>query len=255
MTKAINPVVRALDLLRALNQQPQSSLSRLHQATGLPKSTVHRLLMTLKSEGYVKNDVVKGVYSLTEKVRTLCEGYTEHELVVEVGAAVLLRTTRETGLPLAIGTLHGGRIMVRYSSMPYSPIGSEHTTVGHVHDLMESAMGQAYLAYCSEPERARLVQLLVSRQADSSEEEELERQIGHAVALTRQRGYALRKPSRPGSSATVSIPLLLGDGILGVLGLTTFAALINDKTVGECLAVLAGAQAEILEEVSRRIQG
>lgn len=255
MTKAINPVVRALDLLRALNQQPQSSLSRLHQATGLPKSTVHRLLMTLKSEGYVKNDVVKGVYSLTEKVRTLCDGYTEHDLVVEVGAAVLLRTTRETGLPLAIGTLHGGRIMVRYSSMPYSPIGSEHTTLGHVHDLMESAMGQAYLAYCPEPERERLVQLLATRKADSVEEAGLERRVGQAIALTRQRGYALRKPSKPGSSATVAIPLLLGDEILGVLGLTTFAALINDKSVGECLAVLTGARAEILEEISRHGQG
>ena len=254
MSKVINPIVRALNLLRALNQQPQSSLNRLHEITGLPKSTVHRLLMTLKAEGYVKADVVKGVYSLTEKIRCLSDGYTEHDLVVDVAMPILLKATRRTGLPLAIGTLHGGQITVRYSSMPYSPVGSQHTTVGHVHDLLHSAMGQAYLAYCSDPERVRLMQLLANQYPDQSAAGELDREISQAAVATRTQGFAWRKPSGQGSSATVAIPVHHNTEILAVLGLTTFGALINDGTVSDCAAVLTDVRTEILHELARRPQ-
>ncbi len=245
MASVIGPVVRALNILRALNHQPQSTLLSLNQQTGLPKSTLHRLLMTLKSEGYVRADVAKGTYSLTAKVRYLSEGFTEHDRVVEVGAPILLKTTRATGLPLAIGILDRGRIVVRYSSMPYSPVGSEHTTVGHTHDLIQSAVGQAFLAYCGETERERLIQLLKSTTLDPAEWPVIEEQMRRSLAATLQRGYGLRKAEARGTSATVAVPLLLEGSILGVLSLTTFGALLTNETMHECVDLLRQTSLEI----------
>ncbi|MDX3907217.1 MAG: helix-turn-helix domain-containing protein [Pigmentiphaga sp.] len=254
-TGIIGPVVRALNILRALNHQPQSSLQSLHLATGLPKSTVHRLLMTLKSEGYVRSDVVKGTYSLTDKVRCLSDGFSEPELVVEIGAPILLKNTRATGLPLAIGTLDRGHIVVRYSSMPYSPIGSEHTTVGHVHDLVRSGMGQAFLASCGDAERQRLMQWLQSSVPDPRDWARIEREIERSLMATRRRGYGLRKGEGRGSSTTLAVPLSHGERVLGVLSLTTFDALLVPERLRECLDLLARTQAEIEAAAAGRLQG
>ncbi len=252
-TNAIGPVVRALNILRALNHQPQSSLQSLHQATGLPKSTIHRLLATLKSEGYVRADVVKGTYTLTEKVLCLSEGFSEPELVVEVGAPIVLRNTRATGLPLALGTLDRGHIVVRYSSMPYSPIGSEHTTVGHVHDLVHSGMGQAYLAYCGQAERDRLLQWMQASLPEPALWPPVEQDIQHQLATTRRRGYGLRKGQGRGSSTTLAVPLAHGDRVLGVLSLTTFSALLTPERLRECVDQLDRTRQEICAAVDERL--
>ncbi|VCU69798.1 Acetate operon repressor [Pigmentiphaga humi] len=251
-TGVIGPVVRALHVLRALNHAPQSTLQALHAATGLPKSTVHRLLMTLKSEGYVRADVVKGTYALTEKVRCLSEGFSEPDQVVEVGAPILLRNTRNTGLPLAIGTLERGHVVVRYSSMPYSPIGSEHTTVGHIHDLVHSGMGQAFLAFCGEAERERLMQWMQATIPDPAGWPQIERDIERNLAATRKRGYGLRKGSGRGSSTTLAVPIEHDERVLGVLSLTTFGALLTPERLHECLGLLAQTRGEITAALAAR---
>lgn len=245
MTDAIGPVVRALEVLRAMNHQPQSTLLSLHQATALPKSTLHRLLATLRREGYVRIDVTKGRYFLTAKVRELSEGYTEQDGVVDLAAPVLRSTTRRTGLPLAIGVLDQGHIVVRYSSMPYSPIGSEHSTIGHAHDLLRSGMGQAFLAWCSDTQRTRLLQRLLLDERDADGGAAMQEQLRDAIISTRARGYGYRPADGRGASATVAVPVMMGDEVVAVLSLTTFGALLAQEGLRECLGVLRGCCAEV----------
>jgi IclR family mhp operon transcriptional activator len=255
MAAPIQPVVRTLALLRALNHQPHSSLLELHCATGLPKPTVHRLLATLKAEGYVRGDVARGAYSLTAKVRELAEGFTEYELMIELGRPIVMRATRESGLPLAIGLLVDGRIVVRYSSMPYSPIAPEHTTLGHSHDLLESGMGQAYLTYCSKAERAQLEHQMVSTCPDDLTARELRRNLGAAIAQTRKRGYGLRRAAGPGETATLAVPIVLPDRLGGVLSLTTFGRLMDSRAIQDYITLLRQTSAQIAAAVSLREQG
>jgi IclR family mhp operon transcriptional activator len=250
MSDAIGPVVRALEVLRAMNHQPQNTLLGLHHATGLPKSTLHRLLATLRREGYVRIDVVRGRYTLTAKVRELSEGYTEQEGVVDIAAPVLRGITRSTGLPLAIGVLEQGRIVVRYSSMPYSPIGSEHSTIGHAHDLLRSGMGQAFLAWCSDTQRTRLMQRLLLDTSDTDGSASLEARLREAVVATRARGYGLRPAEGRGGSATLALPVVLSGDVVAVLSLTTFGALLVREGLKECLAVLHGCRDDVIQRLA-----
>lgn len=246
MSRSINPVVRTLDLLRVLNQQPQISLADLHQKTRLPKSTVHRLLMTLKNEGYVKADLIKGIYSLTHKVRSLSCGFSDSDLVVEIAAEALRRTTHRTGWPLAIGTFHDGHMIVRYSSMPYSPIGTEHTTTAHRHGLATSAMGQVYLAFGPNSDVAGWLPMPDQQAGDPAG---MSAEAGHMDDLLktiRTRGYALRKQTKPGSSSTLAIPLIGHGNLLAVLSLTSFSQLLENKSIQQCLKILEIARHDIL---------
>ncbi len=113
--------------------------------------------MTLRQEGYIARDPIRSIYRLTAKVRDLSFGFDERSLITDIGADIITAVTREIRWPLAIGTLDGTEVVVRYSTMPDSPYAVRNTTVDHRHSLLETAMGMAYLAHCSQEERELLL--------------------------------------------------------------------------------------------------
>ncbi|MDB5515869.1 MAG: DNA-binding transcriptional regulator, partial [Tardiphaga sp.] len=52
----VEAAARTLVLLEELNRHRVASIQLLHQATGLPKSTVVRLMKSLCAMGYATND-------------------------------------------------------------------------------------------------------------------------------------------------------------------------------------------------------
>ena len=156
----IRSVRRALVLLRLLNQREVWDLHSLHKCAQLPKPTVYRLLITLRRAGYVHTVRGTGEYRLAERVQELAAGYTDKSLLVEMGAPVASSVSRRIRWPLALGTLSENVIVVRYSTMPQSPLAVHTTTLGHRLGLLESAMGFAYLSFCPPSEYDILISLL-----------------------------------------------------------------------------------------------
>lgn len=71
----VESVRRAFALLEELNRQRINSVQHLHEVTALPKSTIVRLLETLRLLGYVANDPRQGGYQVTSGVRALSSGF------------------------------------------------------------------------------------------------------------------------------------------------------------------------------------
>ena len=90
----VEAVVRALQILEALNRQPAATLTFLHGETGIPKPSIVRLLQTLEACGYVRHTDQRGAYRLTSRVRELTSGYHSEPRVVEVVGPLLERLTR-----------------------------------------------------------------------------------------------------------------------------------------------------------------
>jgi len=246
--EGIRSISRAFAVLRAMNQHQGSELRELHTLTGLPSPTVYRILATLRREGYVRT-VGGGRYQLTARVRELGAGYTEKLLIVDVAAPIALRMTRRIRWPLAIGTLDGDALCVRYSTMPYSPLAVQATTVGHRLGLLESAMGLAYLGFCSAEERAILIDLLRSAPAPGAPAE-LAR-LDDLLALTRRRGYGLRLPHNPGQSATVAVPICSRGQVLATLSMTTFGRAMTQATLARHVPILR----QTADEIARAFAG
>ena len=66
----VKSVSRALDVLLALNKLRIASVTALHEETGFPKSTIVRMLETLRADGYVARDNLCGGYRVTSRVQT-----------------------------------------------------------------------------------------------------------------------------------------------------------------------------------------
>lgn len=233
---AVRSVSRALDLLRLMNRRAHWNLHSLHRAALLPKPTVYRLLSTLRQAGYVQTEPGTGNYRLTARVAELAAGYTERSLLIDVGGPIALGVTRRIRWPLAIGTLDENVVVVRYSTMPASPLAVHSTTLGHRLGLLESAMGFAYLAFCPDAERAILLEVL--RDAVPRKAMPDEKWIDAQLTLTRRRGYGLRLPQPGGNSATLAVPVPGEEEVLGVLSMTTFGRSMTSATIARHVPVL-----------------
>lgn len=240
---SIRSIARALRILRAMNARQRWSLHDIHLQVSLPKSTIFRILHTLQLEGYVRTEGGAGLYRLTDKVHELGSGYTEKLLAIDVGSPIALRVTKQIKWPLAIGILDGDAIVVRYSTMPYSPLAVHTTTLGQRLGLLDSAAGRVYLAFCSEDERSILLNLLKSATADGKLHDEA-RLLSDFAEISRI-GYAVRLPNEQKQTATVAVPVLDSDEIVAVLTMTTFGRLMTAATISKFTPILKQTASEI----------
>ncbi len=221
----VQSVTRAFDLLEALNRQKIASIKQLHEVTGLPKPTIVRLLKTLAAMGYVANDQRQGGYSVTSMVRALSCGFHGDPLVVEAGRAWAIDLTHRFKWPVAIAVLDEDAIIVRFSTIPDSPISPFHGTVGSRLSLVSRGLGRAYLAFCPAAERNILLQILSSSKDPEDAPARRPAALLRSLQPIRRQGFAERDPAvEPKSSSTLAVPVMDGDRVLATLGLTYFTS-------------------------------
>jgi len=156
----VEAVRRALILLRTLNTLRTASVGDLHQATGISKPTIVRMLETLISEGYVVRDNFFGGYRVTSQVQALSAGFNGAPLVIEASRRWTVELTKAIKWPVSLGTLCEGEIHISFTTASISPwaypFGVLHTRL----KLASTAMGRCYLAFCSEREEQALLRML-----------------------------------------------------------------------------------------------
>lgn len=252
----VQSVVRAIELLRALNRQPVSTIDSLHKQTGIPKPSLVRMLQTLASQGLVAHAPQYGAYQLTAEVTSLSAGYHSEPRLVEAARPVAEALTREIKWPVALALLDVDAMVVRYSTIPHSPLALLHSTLNMRLSLVSRALGRAYFAFCTPQEREALVEIL--RRSESPEDAPARdaRTIKRIVAETRGHSYALREPGVRPVSGTLAIPVFEGERVAASLGITWFAStLSNEQAVERYLPRLQEAAREIGERLKGLNEG
>lgn len=242
--RPVNVVRRALQILRALNRQPVSSVDAIHKQTAIPKPTIVRLLQTLEADGLVRRAPQYGAYYLTSEVTALASGYHSEPRIVEASAAVCDALTQELKWPVSIAVHDGDVMVVRYSTIPNSPLSFFHSTINMRLSLVTQALGRAFLAFCGPTEQDALLEMLTRSSSEpiGGQEESVRRML----AEVRERGYALRDPRVRPESSTIAVPILEGGRVVATIGLTWFSsALKPEQAVERFLPRLLQASADI----------
>jgi IclR family mhp operon transcriptional activator len=253
--RPVNVVVRALQILRALNRQPVSTLDALHKHTAIPKPTIVRLLQTLEAEGLVRHAPQYGAYYLTSEVTSLSSGYHSEPRIVEASSAIADGLTRELKWPVSVAVHDGDAMVVRYSTIPQSPLSFFHSTINMRISLLTQALGRAFLAFSDPQEQDALIELLAS---SSREEEQMAGgadAIRAMLAQVRARGYALRDPRVRPESSTIAVPVFEGARVVATLGLTWFSSALSlEDAVERFLRPLQRGSAAITEALGALAQ-
>ena len=245
--RPINSVLRALDVLEAMNRRGVSTVDYLHQETALPKPTIVRVLGTFVHRGIVQRGARYGTYHLTGQVKALSSGYHSEPRMIEAAEPVANKLTREIKWPLGVAVFERDSMVIQCSTIPHSPIAPYHSVLNRRYTMLGSAMGRAYIASCSNEERQMILGIL----RDSGNPCEAQRAanpraVRHVVDQTLKQGYAVRDPAERPETLSIAVPIFDGDSLAGSMAIAWFrSALSLPEAVSRYVQKMQEAAVEI----------
>lgn len=233
-TRPIRALTRGLDALTALNLRNGATVSEVAQEIRLPRTTVYRILETLCDAGFAFRDEADERYRLSESVKSLSDGFKDESWVREIAAPVIQDLCREVVWPIAISTLSGTSMMVRATTDHLSPLAMERYSPGFTYSVLISASGRLHLAYCSDAERAALLDSLARSGKPEAKMALNSAEIQRIVAQIKSQGYASAATTRRISDdLSLAVPVSLDGRMLAALSIRIAAMAMPAQTAVE----------------------
>lgn len=151
----IHSIVKTMRLLEALVSQKGFDLVELTRLMGYPKTTVHRMLLTLKSLGYVKQNRDSRRYSATIKLFQLGHCVLENNDLFTTAQPIIEVLSAETGESVYVLIRDQlDVVVIAKATGSYSLRQDEQ--IGFRYAAYNSASGRVLLAHLAAAERRRL---------------------------------------------------------------------------------------------------
>jgi len=151
----IKSIVKVFRLVELLVTKNEFQLAELCQLLKFPKTTVHRMLLTLKSLGYVEQNCASLGYMATVKILELGGEVVQNLKFTEIAKPLMIKLSEETGETINLGILDGIDVICidKVESKQHLKLDQP---VGFRAKAYHAAMGKAILAYLSEEKRTQL---------------------------------------------------------------------------------------------------
>lgn len=226
MVKSIRALSRGLQVVQALQQQSPASLEELHQTTGFAKATLLRILQTLLESHWVYRRIADDRYSLSYNLQHLSDNLLSQDALVQIAAPILDRLQQETQWPSEIFVRKGLKLEVIETTRRKAPIVINRVAIGFQTSFIWSAVGRAYLAFCSDIERNEIIERLAAAGGDDSSVAKDGARIDKLIQETRDRGYGTREPHWWGHNvdyggylSAIAVPVFAGDRLRACLSI------------------------------------
>lgn len=259
--KTIQSLERGLFVLEVLQSLRAATLNDLFRETGIPRATLIRILMTLKKRGLIWQRIADGAYLPSYMLRRRGQNMDDVTRLVEVSSPIMEQLCDRVKWPSILGVrrlYHMEVIETNYprSYFDYIPLGP----VGFRINMLMSATGRAYLAFC-EPEEREEILAGLRRSPHPGDARAHDRWWVQAIVRkTRRRGFGIRAVDFGGHydkprgefddrRCSIAVPITLpGAGVTGCLNLTWFRRVARaEKIVADHL--------DDLREAAHRISG
>lgn len=154
---------RAITILEVLAHDAPCSLHQLHEQTTLPKSTIRRLLGTLKSRHFIRQGISDELYRINITLPWAAD--REHAAMaaqlVEVARPHMVRLTSAVEWPSDLGIYRAGRIVRIESTQSLSPLDMDKPKYADREvSLFGTANGLAYLSALNDAQVLEIVRAL-----------------------------------------------------------------------------------------------
>jgi IclR family transcriptional regulator, mhp operon transcriptional activator len=250
---------RAITILEVLARDAPCSLHLLHERTALPKSTIRRLLGTLKDRHFIRQGVSDRLYRTNLVLPWASD--REHAVTVarltEVAMPHLVRLTKVVDWPSNLGIYRSGRIARIESTQSISPLNMD--TLKYVDrevNIFGTANGLAFLSALDDAEVSEIIKAmhgdpqwgLASVGID-------ERTLLRELKDFRKKGYAVRRKEHRTTSESwrrdsIAVPINDGRHAVGALSIFWLRRYMTTdrfarKYVGKLKATAAAISADL----------
>lgn len=236
--RTVQGLARGLAVLEALNALAgaRASVLELSRETGLHRTTVKRLLETLRHAGYVRYSSDTNTYGLAFRVRRLSENFRDESWIADIAGPLMRKLTAKILWPSDLVTLEEDELVVRDTTHPSSPLSFSTGAFGVHLPLLRTAVGRAYLAFCPQEERKVLLGMLRQRDDEQGVKARDLRYVRRLLDATRQRGYAINEHGEgvgSGRFGVIAMPICGGDRVQGCLNIVFLLRAISCRQIVE----------------------
>ncbi|QIG50694.1 helix-turn-helix domain-containing protein [Nordella sp. HKS 07] len=245
----VNAVVRALDILRLINEFGPISVVDLQKRSGMPKATALRMVETLIAVGYVSRSA-GALYAPTGKCLLLSSGFDIKAGYVKAAEPVLAKLRDTVGWPSDFAIYDNDAMLIVLTSSELGVLSLSGQGVARA-PLLRSGLGRAYLAHLPDDECESLIDRFLPADPRAGTRRQLERMLAEA----RERGYAVSDEDYldtlyPVGMHAIAVPVMGRSGPIAALNVLFLRkALPLEKGVKTLLSPLRAAAHEIGESI------
>lgn len=151
---------RALDIIEQLATSERGlSISELSQYTGLPKSTIHRILTTFADRHYISKDSETSIYSLGHKFVEIASLYLNKIVLKTEAVPIMHRLAVRFKAISYLGILENNEVMYLERIEPLNSLRL-YTQIGKREPLYCTALGKVLLSGLPQDDFLRLANTL-----------------------------------------------------------------------------------------------
>lgn len=234
--KPVDAVIRALNVLRSVNDSKDATVASIFHATDIDKATIVRMLETLVHEGYVAKDPERATYHPTGKTLQLSQGYDWSRTIAQIAGPILQHYRVKVGWPSDIAVFDRDAMVIADTSREGSILSLKRAP-GYRLPMLGTSAGLAYLAFLPPMKCQRVlerVQLSTDGFNDLAGDPAACERLFEAI---RAKGYATMTDEYShrisgGALWAMAVPIQLKDHVFGALNL-----IMIRNAVSEALAV------------------
>lgn len=242
----VQSVERALDILEFLSRsEDELGVSEIGQATGLAAGTVHRLLGTLASRGYVHKNARTRRYGLGLKSLTMA--ITTRERLAPLALPFLDELMQVSQESANLAILEGNAMMYIEQVSPPSRMLRIFTEPGNRVPLHSSGTGKVLLAY----QPPRLIDFIIGRAGLTRQTATTitnSGQLRSELRNIRRHGYAVDHGEQEEGVRCLAAPVFGPDGeIFASISLSGPASRLNKRRIEDLVPDLKRIAADLSE--------
>jgi IclR family mhp operon transcriptional activator len=236
----VRSVRRALQLMRILQALGSASLADIQRQTGLAKATLLRQLRTLEDEGVIWQAQGDARWRPAYELHPSRILLPWQQQLIDVAMPILDTLRREVVWPSDLAVREGPEMRLLETTRRSSGLAVNRDDIGHRVDVLSSAVGRAYIAGCSDAERAALLDELSEACVKSADE--LQHEFDRICTEVRHQGYARRgddfRPQKNGvyvddNLAAIAAPVHVARGVIACVNVVWLRRVGSFKSIAQ----------------------
>jgi len=152
----IEAVAKTFEIIEILAQKPWWELAELSRILSMPKSTIHRIILTLADLGYVIHEKERGAYALSYKLLKTGSHVVNHLNIIDVARPYCRDLMLNLGETVNL-VIPSGTEMLVIDKQVTTQLLRQDSIVGGSFAMFPSASGKIYLAFLDQLERQKTI--------------------------------------------------------------------------------------------------
>lgn len=230
---SVRALERGLQLLVEMARLGRCKPVDLAEATGFDRTTVYRLLETLRRRGFVSQNLSDGSFGLTESIQRLGEGFTYSDRVCSIVAPALKHLVSKISWPSDFATFETDAMLIRETTHHFSPFSKHRSMVGTPVSLTRTALGRAVLWAAQPDERMVMLNLVSRSNRPEAMEATDEKRLSAIIADAQRRGYAWSINEAETGISGIALPVQAGRHVAGAINVIFFTSALTPQQAAE----------------------